>query len=89
MVVSAVSADMAVSLAQASKPFLKPSQVYVDINATSPMTKEEIDKIISPVALFVDCCRHGTGPDVQAQSSGLGFGEGRQGVCRHHVALSG
>jgi len=62
MVVSAVSADMAVSLAQTSKPFLKPSQVYVDINATSPMTKEEIDKIISPVALFVDCAVMGPVP---------------------------
>jgi 3-hydroxyisobutyrate dehydrogenase-like beta-hydroxyacid dehydrogenase len=54
MVVSAVSANMAVPLAQASRPFLKANQVYVDINATSPMTKEEADRIISPVALFVD-----------------------------------
>jgi len=65
MVVSAVSADMAVSLAQASKPFLKPSQVYLDINATSPMTKEEIDKIISPVALFVDGAVMGPVPTYQ------------------------
>lgn len=54
IIVSAVSADKAVSLAQTSKPFLKQSQLYVDINATSPMTKEEVDGIISPVALFVD-----------------------------------
>jgi 3-hydroxyisobutyrate dehydrogenase-like beta-hydroxyacid dehydrogenase len=62
MVVSAVSADMAVSLAKTSRPFLKPGQMYVDINATSPMTKEEIDKIISPVALFVDCAVMGPVP---------------------------
>jgi 3-hydroxyisobutyrate dehydrogenase-like beta-hydroxyacid dehydrogenase len=62
MVVSAVSADMAVSLAKASSPFLKAGQIYVDINATSPMTKEEIDKIISPVALFVDCAVMGPVP---------------------------
>jgi 3-hydroxyisobutyrate dehydrogenase-like beta-hydroxyacid dehydrogenase len=62
MVVSAVSADMAVSLAQSSKPFLKSGKIYVDINATSPMTKEEIDSIISPAALFVDCAVMGPVP---------------------------
>jgi 3-hydroxyisobutyrate dehydrogenase-like beta-hydroxyacid dehydrogenase len=62
MVVSAVSADMALPLAQASQPFLKSAQIYVDINATSPMTKEEIDKIISPVAFFVDCAVMGPVP---------------------------
>jgi 3-hydroxyisobutyrate dehydrogenase-like beta-hydroxyacid dehydrogenase len=56
---------MAVSLAQTSKPFLKSGQVYVDINATSPMTKEEVDKIISPVALFVDCAVMGPVPTYQ------------------------
>ena len=63
MILSAVSADMAVSLAQAGKPFLKKDQIYVDINATSPMTKEEVDAIISPVALFVDCAVMGPVPN--------------------------
>jgi 3-hydroxyisobutyrate dehydrogenase-like beta-hydroxyacid dehydrogenase len=62
MVVSAVSADMAVSLARASHPFLKAGKIYVDINATSPMTKQEVDKIISPAALFVDCAVMGPVP---------------------------
>jgi 3-hydroxyisobutyrate dehydrogenase-like beta-hydroxyacid dehydrogenase len=62
MVISAVSANMAVALAQSSKPFLTSGTIYVDINATSPMTKEEIDKIISPVALFVDCAVMGPVP---------------------------
>jgi 3-hydroxyisobutyrate dehydrogenase-like beta-hydroxyacid dehydrogenase len=62
MIVSAVSADMSVPLARASRPFLKADQVYVDINATSPMTKEEVDRIISPVALFVDCAVMGPVP---------------------------
>jgi 3-hydroxyisobutyrate dehydrogenase-like beta-hydroxyacid dehydrogenase len=62
MVVSAVSTDMAVALAKASKPFLRARKIYVDINATSPMTKEKIDKIISPVALFVDCAVMGPVP---------------------------
>lgn len=55
IIISAVSADKAVSLAQASQRFLKKSQLYADLNAASPMTKEEIDSIVSPVALFVDC----------------------------------
>ena len=80
MVVSAVSADMALSLARASQPFLKADQVYVDINATSPMTKEEIDRIISPVALVRRLCGHGAGPDLPAQGAGRGFGHGRQGA---------
>jgi 3-hydroxyisobutyrate dehydrogenase-like beta-hydroxyacid dehydrogenase len=62
MVVSAVSADMAVALAKDSEPFLKAGKIYADINATSPMTKQEIDEIISPVALFVDCAVMGPVP---------------------------
>jgi len=62
IVISAVSADMALTLAQTSRPFLKAGQMYVDINATSPMTKEEIDQLISPVALFVDCAVMGPVP---------------------------
>jgi len=62
IIVSAVSADMAVSLAEAAKPFLKKNQIYVDLNATSPMTKEKVDSIISPVALFVDCAVMGPVP---------------------------
>jgi len=62
IIISAVSADMAVTLAQAAKPFLGHEQVYVDINATSPMTKEAVDSIISPVALFVDCAVMGPVP---------------------------
>ena len=65
IIISAVSADMAVALAQAAKPFLKPDQIYVDMNATSPMTKEEVDAIISPVALFVDCAVMGPVPTYQ------------------------
>ena len=63
IVISAVSADMAVSLAKASQPFLKKNQLFVDLNATSPMTKEEIDAIVSPVALFVDCAVMGPVPN--------------------------
>ncbi|MFC1798199.1 DUF1932 domain-containing protein [Thermodesulfobacteriota bacterium] len=62
LTMAAVSADMAVELARSVIPFLKKDQIYVDINATSPMTKEEIDSIVSPVALFVDCAVMGPVP---------------------------
>jgi 3-hydroxyisobutyrate dehydrogenase-like beta-hydroxyacid dehydrogenase len=62
MIMSAVSADMAVELARSAAPSLKEDKIYVDINATSPMTKEEIDSIVSPVALFVDCAVMGPVP---------------------------
>jgi 3-hydroxyisobutyrate dehydrogenase-like beta-hydroxyacid dehydrogenase len=62
LVISAVSANMAVSLAKEAKPFLKQDKLYVDINATSPMTKVEVDAIISSVALFVDCAVMGPIP---------------------------
>ena len=62
MIMSAVSADMAVELARSAVPYLTEDKVYVDINATSPMTKEEIDSIVSPVALFVDCAVMGPVP---------------------------
>lgn len=62
MVVSAVSADMALPLAREAQPFLKENQIYVDLNATSPMTKEEVDAVISPSASFVDCAVMGPVP---------------------------
>jgi 3-hydroxyisobutyrate dehydrogenase-like beta-hydroxyacid dehydrogenase len=85
MIVSAVSADMAVTLAQASRPFLKPDQVYVDVNATSPMTKEEVDRVISPVALFVDCAVMGPVPTYRHKVPVSVSGRGAQ---RFHDTLS-
>ena len=62
VIISAVSADMAVELARSAAPFLDRDKIYVDINATSPMTKEMVDSIISPIALFVDCAVMGPVP---------------------------
>ena len=81
MVVSAVSADMALPLARASQPFLKADQVYVDINATSPMTKEEVDRIISPVALFVDCAVMGPVPTYRHKVPVAVSGPGARRFC--------
>jgi len=81
MVVSAVSADMALPLARASQPFLKADQVYVDINATSPMTKEEVDRVISPVALFVDCAVMGPVPTYRHKVPVAVSGPGARRFC--------
>lgn len=62
VIISAVSANMALELARAASPFLEKDKIYVDINATSPMTKEAIDEVISPAALFVDCAVMGPVP---------------------------
>lgn len=62
MILSAVSADMALSLAREAKPYLSRDQIYVDLNATSPMTKEDIDAVLSPIVRFVDCAVMGPVP---------------------------
>lgn len=63
LIISAVSANTAVPLAELSQPSLKPSQLYVDVNASSPMTKEEVDAIVSPFASFVDAAIMGPVPN--------------------------
>ena len=65
MILSAVSADKAVELAQKAKPYLQPDKLYVDVNSASPMTKEAIDSVISADALFVDCAIMGPVPPFQ------------------------
>ncbi len=60
---SAVSANMSIPLAQEAKPFLTKDKVYVDMNATSPMTKEEVDKLLSSVCTVVDCAIMGPVPN--------------------------
>ncbi len=63
ILLSAVSANTAVELAETFRPFLRKEQIYVDLNAASPMTKQKVDAIISPVASFVDCAVMGPVPN--------------------------
>ncbi|MBZ4654926.1 MAG: 6-phosphogluconate dehydrogenase [Peptococcaceae bacterium] len=52
---SAVSANLALPLAREAQGYLKEGQYYVDINAASPMTKEEVSEVIlNSGAYFVD-----------------------------------
>lgn len=76
MIISAVSADKAVELARAARPFLQPDKLYVDVNAASPMTKEEINRLISGAALFVDCAVMGPVPPYRHQVPMLVCGDG-------------
>ena len=78
MILSTVSADMAVELARQAKPFLHPDKIYVDMNATSPMTKEAVDSIISTEAKFVDCAIMGPVPPYRHKVPMLVSGKGAE-----------
>ncbi|MDR3561332.1 MAG: DUF1932 domain-containing protein [Negativicutes bacterium] len=62
IVISAVSANIAVPLARESASYLKAGQIYVDLNSAGPDTKVAANEIISPKALFVDVAVMGTVP---------------------------
>ena len=62
IVISAVSANVAVSLAKESAPYLKAEQIYADLNSAGPDTKVAVNEIIGPKALFVDVAVMGTVP---------------------------
>ncbi len=76
IVASAVSADMATTLARQSKPALQQDKIYVDINAASPMTKEEVHSIIAESAQFVDCAVMGPVPNYRHKVPMLVSGDG-------------
>ncbi|GAE35030.1 DUF1932 domain-containing protein [Halalkalibacter akibai] len=55
VIICATSAKFALSIAKEAVPFLTEDKIYVDINATSPMVKEEIEQIVSSKCrYFVD-----------------------------------
>jgi 3-hydroxyisobutyrate dehydrogenase-like beta-hydroxyacid dehydrogenase len=63
-IMSLVSANLAVPLAKEAAPFLKEGQCYIDMNAASPMTKEEVAAIIAETgAGFVDVAIMGPVPN--------------------------
>jgi 3-hydroxyisobutyrate dehydrogenase-like beta-hydroxyacid dehydrogenase len=47
IVVSAVTADQAISAARAAAPYLKAGQIYVDLNSVSPTTKRHVAEAIA------------------------------------------
>jgi 3-hydroxyisobutyrate dehydrogenase-like beta-hydroxyacid dehydrogenase len=64
VVMSLVSANLAVPLAKEAQPFLRKGQCYVDLNAASPMTEEEVAAVIEKSgAGFVDVAIMGPVPN--------------------------
>jgi len=78
IIFSAVSANLSVSLAQESAPYLRPGQIYVDINSAAPTTKVEASAVVSPKALFVDAAVMGTVPGNGHKVPILASGEGAE-----------
>lgn len=77
VVMSAVSANLTVPLARGAQPFLAKGQCYVDINAASPMTKEEAATIIAKSgAAFVDVAVMGPVPNYGHKVPILACGNG-------------
>ncbi|MBN1827589.1 MAG: NAD(P)-dependent oxidoreductase [Deltaproteobacteria bacterium] len=77
IIFSAVSANLALSISEAVKDCLRPGQVFADINAASPMTKEQAALIIAPTkALFVDVAVMGPVPTSGHKVSMLVSGAG-------------
>jgi 3-hydroxyisobutyrate dehydrogenase-like beta-hydroxyacid dehydrogenase len=55
LVVAAVTASSAIDVARNCAPFLKPGQIYIDLNSVSPETKTQVSKeIASSGADFVE-----------------------------------
>jgi len=77
VVMSAVSANLAVPLAREARPFLAKGQCYVDVNAAAPMTKEEAAAIIAESgAAFVDVAVMGPVPNYGHKVPILACGNG-------------
>jgi len=63
IVISAVTASVAIIVAENLAPFLSKKHLYVDVNAASPMVKEQISDIVEKTgAAFVDVAMMGAIP---------------------------
>ncbi|EGO63677.1 NAD(P)-dependent oxidoreductase [Acetonema longum] len=62
IIICSVSANLVVPLAKESLSWLKPGQIYVDLNSAGPDTKVEANDIISAKIPFVDVAVMGTVP---------------------------
>lgn len=79
IVISAVSANLAVPLARESAAWLRPGQVYADLNSAGPQTKIEAAAIVAPTgAAFVDGAIMGTVPGLGHKVPTLVCGDGAQ-----------
>jgi 3-hydroxyisobutyrate dehydrogenase-like beta-hydroxyacid dehydrogenase len=76
IIISSISANMAVPVASQSAPLLRPDQIYVDLNSAGPDTKVEVERIIAPHATFVDVAVMGTVPGNRHKVPMLAAGSG-------------
>lgn len=93
IVISSVSANLAVALAEESAIYLKPGQLYVDINSAGPDTKVAANEIVSKTkALFVDVAVMGTVPGnghkVPMLASGAGAKEFAETMNRYGMNIT-
>jgi len=79
IVVSAVSANLAVPLAAESAPWLRPGKLYADLNSAGPQTKAEAARIVAGTgADFADGAIMGTVPGLGHKVPILACGTGAQ-----------
>lgn len=77
IVLSTVSANMAVPLARESAAWLRAGQIYADLNSAGPQTKTEAAAIVAPTgAAFVDGAIMGTVPGLGHRVPTLVCGDG-------------
>lgn len=63
IVISAVTANVALEVAETAAPLLRAGQIYIDVNSVSPGTKRKIADVINGVgARFVECSIMGAVP---------------------------
>ncbi|MDX9872482.1 MAG: DUF1932 domain-containing protein [Clostridia bacterium] len=78
-IMSAVSANLALPLAEAAAPYLTAGQIYIDLNAASPMTKEKVSATVhSAGAFFTDAAVMGPVPNYGHKVPILACGNGAQ-----------
>lgn len=86
IIISAVSANLAVSLAKESAPYLVAGKLYADLNSAGPQTKAEAARLVGQTpALFVDGAIMGTVPGLGHKVPTLLCGTGAHVL---HAALS-
>lgn len=79
IIISSTSAKYAVDVAKSTVPHLKEHQLYADINAASPMVKEEVSLLLEKKASFVDVAVMESIPNFKHKVSLLLSGDG---ACR-------
>jgi 3-hydroxyisobutyrate dehydrogenase-like beta-hydroxyacid dehydrogenase len=78
IIISATSAKYAFSVAQEAFPYLKGNQLFVDINASSPMVKENIAELLRNSAKFMDVAVVESIPNFKHKVPLLVSGEGAE-----------